>query len=435
MSEPFVLPLHTATLVFGLDWLPLIGRKPHHLANKVARQHRATHMVFARDIGTSVGLVTLKQVRSSPKAVLHSAAQNIGRLYSRGTFAMLLDIEQAGCWLVAVHDGAVIARTDRLYPSRDDAHGALEDLRQAYPHITVMGESQAKPSPALTEIEAASSPQSRLLRVGRQRLALPLPVQGFILALLLVLLVPRLWQVWAASTPESPVSTVVDARLAWQEALERAARHQFVHGVDGTRELLETLYSLPTGLAGWVLSRAECVGQARQWHCHARYERRHKEASNDLLLRAAPQHWTMAFPSMDVARPAWTIEIPAQALTHVPLRSTKHIERYLFSSLQSIQSLYTRMQFGQPQPLAVTVPLDKEGQPFVRPGDLSPPLTRSVVVEGPLRSTGLFVSHTASMAWKKVVLTIEDVKTPALRNSRLMSSFEGVLYETRDLTD
>jgi hypothetical protein len=433
MSEPFVLPLNTATLAFGLDWFPLIGRKPQHLANKVARQHRASHMVFARDIGTAVGLVTLKEVRLGSKAVLHSAAQNIGRLFSQGTFALLLDIDQAGCWLVAVHDGAVIARTDRLYPSREDAVAALEELRQAYPHITVLGESQAAAGPELAEIASASCPQSRLLRVGRQRFALPLPIQAFILALLLVLLVPRLWQVWASRSPDSPVSTVVDARQAWQATLERAARHQFVHGVDGTRELLEALYALPTGLAGWGLSRAECVGHARQWQCHARYERRHKEASNDLLLKAAPHHWSVSFPSMDVARPAWTIEVPAQALTHVPLHSTGHIERYLFSSLQPLQSLYTRMQFGQPQPLAVTIPVDKDGRPFTRPGDLSPPLTRSVVLEGPLRSAGLFVSHTAFMAWKRIVLTVQDAKTPALLSSRLMSSFEGVLYETRDL--
>src|SRR3546814_13669424 len=102
----------------------------------------------------SVGLLALKPGRSQKKE-LYSAAQNVAALFATGTFALLLELERIGYWLVAVHEGAVVARTDRFYLSREDAGQVLDELRLAYPHLLVLGAPNAPAMPSLATLETA----------------------------------------------------------------------------------------------------------------------------------------------------------------------------------------------------------------------------------------------------------------------------------------
>src|SRR5690606_9681448 len=124
------------------------------------------------------GIVRFSRAASQRK-LLHSAAQNVAQLFASGTIALVLEIEFAGCWLVAVHDGVVVARTDRLYSKKEDADCVLDELKQAYPHLVILGAPHAPALPTLEDIEAASSPRSCLALVSRWRPMLPWPVQCF----------------------------------------------------------------------------------------------------------------------------------------------------------------------------------------------------------------------------------------------------------------
>ncbi|NYT61343.1 hypothetical protein H0A66_03255 [Alcaligenaceae bacterium] len=428
-SESLVLALSSATLVFGMEWLPLLGPRVQRQGLRLARLHKATHMVLADESAGSVGVAMLKGGKALRKRSLYSAAQNVAQLFPVGTVAVLLKIETAGYWLVAVHEGSVVARTDRIYPLSADAQPVLAELRQAYPHLQVLGQPQAPDQPSLAAIEAAGSTHSRLQTLNAWAAVLPWPVQGFVLALVLVLLTPRLVQLlWPE--PEAAVpAAVADLRQVWRLAEEQAFQHHIVHGVQGTRALLNDLYTLPVRVDGWVLLQAECTGQIGGWRCLAGYERRRVNASNSGFLAAAPQHWTVEFVSMDMAQPTWTVAAPGVPLLASNLPSSAHHERDLFSALQNIKPAFNQMQIGRPAPLPVLAPLDAQGRPLPRPSGMVLYLSRLVQLVGPLRSSGLLLPHTVSMQWHKVLLALRKVEQPGLKNSGLSLSLQGVLYE------
>src|SRR3546814_6254107 len=104
MTEPLLLSLSSASLVFGLEWFPLIGARADRWGMRLARRHRSTHIVLAGKTAGSVGLLALKPGRSQKKE-LYSAEQNVAALFETGTFALLLELERLGYWLVAVDEG------------------------------------------------------------------------------------------------------------------------------------------------------------------------------------------------------------------------------------------------------------------------------------------------------------------------------------------
>ena len=430
MSDVLILPMPSVSLVFGLHWLPLINGRAHRVVHRMARQYRATHMVFADDAAAAVGLVILRRNPARHKKILNSAAQNVTRLFMHGTVALLLELEPARFWLVAVHDGTVVARTDRLYVSRADADAALRELQQAYPQLVVLGAPGASPAPTLPDIEAASARQSQLIPLGRWRSMLPVPVQWFLLSLAIVLLAPRFWHIFQ-SVQKSPVAVdSIDPVQAWQEAIARVNRNTMIHGVDGTRSVLRSLHGLPVYLAGWTLVQATCTAHHSVWHCQARYDRRLMDASNEGFLAGAPEGWTVQFGSIDQARPVWQLGSVGLALTGSDLENTAHNERSLFSSLQMIKPAFSRMELGKSQEMNVNAPRDQHGKAIPKPANLPLVKTRSVHIAGPLRSASLLLPYTAPIGWREISLTLRDAESVGLKTSRVNVSFQGVLYET-----
>ncbi|MGP1613726.1 MAG: hypothetical protein ACTS5Y_01460, partial [Pollutimonas bauzanensis] len=284
-------------------------------------------------------------------------------------------------------------------------------------------------APSLAAIEAASSPHSRLHALSRWRPVLPWPVQSFALALVLVLLLPRLWPLLRPPPGAPARKAATDPRQAWRLAVEHSAQGLFVHGVQGTRALFDTFYGLPVGVGGWVLRQAECGAQLLQWRCQAHYERRGAAASNSRFLAAAPGNWAVDFVSLDQARAAWSLPSSAAPLLALRLNTSSHNERELFSSLQAIRPAFSQMQVGKPEPLPVSAPRDAQGRPLPRPPGAPLYFSRLVQLGGPLRSGGLLLPHTASVAWSKARLTLHQVEQPGLKNSSLSLSLQGVLYE------
>jgi hypothetical protein len=430
MNQLLILPISSVSLVFGLDWLPLISGRTERAAYRMARQHRATHLVLPGESAAAVGLVILRQDRRQRKRVLNSAAQNVAHIFSSGTIAQLLEVEPACYWLVAVHEGAVIARTDKLYRSYAQAQAALDDLKQAYPQLVVLGTADAPESLTLQAIVAASAVQTRLVAVARWRSALPWPMQGFVLVLVLMLLASRVRPVlFPASGALQPLAPV-DAAAAWRTARAQAYRGLIVHGVHGTRLILNDLSQLPARLAGWLLIHASCTARQKTWQCEARYDRRDPQASNDSLLARAPESWTVQFVSMDQAKPVWTLDSAGLPLGRFSPKSMADDNRYLLSALQAIKPAFSQLQLGQPQPLPTAAPRDRQGREIPRPASLPRYMTRSVQISGPLRSASVLLPYTAAVGWKKILLSLNDLRQAGLSASRVNISFQGVLYET-----
>jgi hypothetical protein len=428
MTEPLILSFPSAALAFGLDWFPLIGARADRSGLRIARRYRSTHCVIAGDEAGSIGLLALKTTPPQKKT-LYSAAQNVASLFMTGTVVLVIELGAAGHWLVAVHEGAVVARTDRFYPSREAAHDALTELRLAHPKLLLLGSPGAPALPTMAAIEAACSTSTQLRRIPGWRPFLPLPVQCFVLVLALVLLLPAAWRTMRPASTIASVAEQKDAAQIWRDAIARSAQGRYVHGTRGSRMLLEAFYALPVNIQGWRLRQAECVPQAHQWHCQARYERRAPDASNESFLKNILPEWNVEFASLDHASAIWRAASGALPLVHQRLADSKANERYFFSTLQKLRGGFSDVQVGKTSPLPISVPLDDQGRAVARPSQLPAYASRSVHVSGPLRSAGLLLPHMSFIAWSKAVLTLRDVKAPGVRDSGLILTLQGVLYE------
>ncbi|MBV6303810.1 type 4b pilus protein PilO2 [Candidimonas humi] len=429
MDGVLIIPGASVSLAFGLEWQPLIPGRAVSEAQRRARRVKATHVVVAGDGAAAAGMARLSARAATGPRPIHSAAQGLALLFGVGTFALLLELAPRRHWLVAVHDGAVVMRTDRLFESSEDAAHILAELRQAYPRLAVLPGAAGYEAPGLAQIEAAATVQTRLVPVAaRWQRLLPRRLQWLVLAALLAMLLPRAWQALRPSRP-AQAAAGVDAEQAWRAALRKAQRKHVLHGVAGTRSVLAEFYALPVSLAGWRLSHAACEARPGAWLCTARYERRDAHASNAGLLAAAPRHWRLDFPSMEQAGVHWQLAYRGLPLDEHVLSSHAHNERHLISALQAILPAFASLRLGKGRKLEAAAPRDAQGRPLPRPASLPAYMLRSVEIHGPLRSASLLLPYTQAMAWRKVSLSLRDAARPALKSSSLHLSLMGDLYE------
>src|SRR5690606_17181682 len=101
MHEILVRPVLSVHLAFGLEWLPLIRGRAANVARRIARQHRATHVVLDGDAPASFGYGVSRAALRHRRRAMHSAAQNMARLYPSGSVAAIVPLPPEGHWLVA----------------------------------------------------------------------------------------------------------------------------------------------------------------------------------------------------------------------------------------------------------------------------------------------------------------------------------------------
>src|SRR5690606_12222790 len=112
----------------------LLGRDVARLARRRARIMRATHYAWSGGDHASVGGIRLTRAPWR-RLRCHSAALAASLALGMSSAAMLLRIRDDLYWLAAWHAGAVIARTDRVHASREQAMQALSDLALRYPGL------------------------------------------------------------------------------------------------------------------------------------------------------------------------------------------------------------------------------------------------------------------------------------------------------------
>ena len=285
-------------LVFGLKWSPLVGSRIASLARKRARQARATHYVYGGNRGAAVGCASLGKM---PRAQTnYSAAQIFARQYPDGAVAVLLKLDEDTFRLAGALDGAVIARTDKLFNTNLAAHQALGELRQASPALVIYGEhgsampedfAATAPVRALSieQITQGADAQSCLIPAGRAWASLSFAVR----ALLVLLSCSLVLQIVYFSRRHSRLKAVVPATavapsIAWQQAIDGFARLHPVHTGNESRRVMETFRRLPLDIDGWSLTGAMCQAGGSLWTCGARYARRGRVATNSALLGAVP---------------------------------------------------------------------------------------------------------------------------------------------------
>lgn len=422
-SRAFVQVQGSSGLVFCMDWFAVIGRNTLRQSRRLAHRRKATHMTWDDAAGTSVGVVTLARWRTR-RRVLYSAAQLAAAQYVSATVALLHRLGPHSWWLVAIHEGAVVARTDHVYNDVEQARAAIKELRQAYPTLRTL--EQDTPF-APEDMSAAAQMKARLHRVPWRPVRLAVPAAG--LALMLAAWVFSDAQaLLAPDTAADDLLSADDASL-WAQARRTALDAHWVHGVAGTSNLLDALYRLPLRTAGWKLLQVQCHSAREHWRCEAQYRRAEPEASNQGFRDAARADWSIRFAPLEEAQVSWSwvgVGIPASLLA---MNDSQHTETQLFSHLQGIQPAFAAITIAAARPLSIGPLHNERGEPVALPSGWRQPRMRGLDLRGPLRSVSMLLPHSEAVSWQRVALSVDDRVVPGLTESRLAVSMQGVLYD------
>lgn len=419
-----------AELVFGLDWFVIMGTDAPAQARRLARRYRASHLAVGQINANCVGLGSLNR-RQDPVLPRCAAALVVASRHPGATVSLICQLENDLWWMVAVHDGAVVTRSDQLFATEEQAQLAREELSAFYPGITHLDACTETQFVAWVDGSGVAASRLLALRAGARKRQ----IAGWFVALLAISggLGLAIYFTKAGQTSEtvSAAESAEKAKQAWKTALHQALRAHWLHGRDGTAGVLINLYRQPVRLAGWHLQTAQCVAKRTVWHCQSHYQREQPQASNQGFLDAAPAHWRITFTPLEQARAEWSIQSRGKALDGVPLNVSSANEAELFSRLQEIRPALPQVNISAPVPLAITAPLDGEGQPLSRPVDLPRYGLRSVEFRVPLRSVSLLIPHVQHIGWERIALTVAPQSKPSLTHSVFMAQLKGVLYETK----
>ena len=417
-----VIQIGDVPLVFGLDWIPLLGDEGG--AANVASRHGASHLALSGNPPAALGMAIGLPRRST----YWSAAILMACQHPAGTVVRVIPLGE-GIWhVLACHEGVALVRADRSYADHALACEAVEMLRMSYPHLSVHEDPpptavEGGPVASLRDLARLSASAPSLQRVRRRTIK---RVGLAVLVLTAAAIAAGFWR--SAARPAAPLPT---AQVAWARALDEALARQPVHGPAGTRDLLQALYRQPVHLAGWRLQTLRCEpgSEGTRWRCVGDYRRDHAAADNRGLLAAAPADWQLDFPSIDRARTRWPLAPTAAPVRFDNLPVNGVLARDWVSALQGILPAFTKIQVEPARPLSIHGPRDGQGREFPRPADLRAPTTRVLQVQGPLQSATLLVPLAQAVSWRKVTLTFTPGARTGVRSSRLILHLEGIAYE------
>ncbi|MFC4274754.1 type 4b pilus protein PilO2 [Achromobacter aloeverae] len=425
MGEAWTMDLDDgAMLVFGMRWFPLVGSRPDTLARRRAREARATHYVHG---GTRAAAVGCTRLRCRPRPC-HSAAQAFAQSFPQGLAAGMLTMTAGQAWLVATQDGAVMARTDRVYAHRDQA---LAELEQFYP-----GLASAMHLLDLAALAANLGPSTTLWRLSPWVGLAPAGARGCGVLLAAGLVAGAAWQAWRLwRPPATPAARALDPLAAWQAALARQAAALPLHDAAWLGRVFLSLRQLPIHARGWRLASARCAAQASGWRCEARYRRLGPGGTNQTFADAPPARGQAGFDGphfegLDDARVAWRVAAGPGAGVDVDALSRRQAgDIRLGSLLQTLQPAFGSLTLGAAAALPLTPPLDEAGLPLPRPAGLPVLYSRPVLLHGPLRSYALFQAPPAKAAWQEVTLALTPGRRAEAAGSVLTARLQGVVYE------
>ncbi|HCN71198.1 MAG TPA: hypothetical protein DIS96_05575 [Pusillimonas sp.] len=431
MKESFLKSVSGETLVFGLEWLPLIESVGVREARRRARHYRATHFVLASDKAGAVGLANIQRGRvpGTNKTMAFSAAQILAVLYQSGTWGMCLNLEPDCWWLVAIHEGVVVMRTDILAASPASFDSVISELRRAYPAMSYLQSGRDNSAPTLGDLVQRAGPTSMLQERRRgwtRAWAWMFAVAAVTVSGCVIFAIES----GSGKTPDSvPTATTQQLDGRWRAAQQEALNKVVVHGVQGTQRLLDALYAVAVSPAGWRLTQVECRPGPRTWDCAAQFSRRHHATDNQALESALPASWKLHAINLDQAQATWSVPYVGLTLAQVQMPTETQNNKTWLGILQRSSIAFDRITWGEARPLAVTAPADLQGRSLPRPKGLAAYQARSLQVSGPLRSYVLLLADFHAIRWYRARLSLKDKLTPGVRTSQLGLLLEGEFHE------
>ncbi len=431
------LPQRDATLVFGMDWHTILGGQLAAEARRRAAAARATHLVHAGPNVESVGTARLKRVPRGAK--LYAAAQLFARLHPTGVALACLPLSDDAVWVVGVRDGVVMARTDVVHASMDAAHEALHALRMQEPDALCYGAAETSMGPVL-DIESLAAqlvPHAALQVRPRAWAAVPRPLLVLLALCVIVPVVQRGWQSHQAREHRAAAAALAAAMpepsSAWRERDEAHLGALLSLAHEDLGQALDTLGQMPLNVAGWRFDGARCEpDSAHGWRCEAMYQRGDFSASNAGFAAAADPQWRNLWAPFDQVNPTFVQAIPRRPLRLADLPTVSAQQLQAVSALQTLRAAFSQAELGRAEPLAISGPIDPNGNAVPRPAGASVPMQQRLRLQGPMRSLYALAEQKGPYRWSRLTLAVDPATRPTLKLSALMATLEGALYAYGD---
>lgn len=458
------------TLVLGLQWHALIGSDYPALARKKAREAKAD--VFAH-APSSVSVGTLKYNKSDGKPAtakkgkkggaaaqqLHSGALALCAAFPNGLAIVKVAFEDHSVWVVGIRDGVVIARTDVLYPTMEDADYAIEQLKQRYPgqdfttHSTDNDDTYANLLD-LSQLYQGISSKTELQSLSFSLASVPGPIKLLLAIGVGAILIQNgfgQYHKWVNARAERAAAAQnLDPDEAWTSAIAATAASTRVDTQESWDQLLDTVIDAPPVIAYWAIGKITCkpagAPNAWRWGCEAEYSRlddnRKKISSNSTFTAAMPSTWSVKWESLDLNNitAVWSIPARSKPLDIKRAPPTSSLGPVWITSLQEVQGAFKTITNKGSGNIAIPAPTNPDGSPVGDPSSPVPILqTRPLVMNGPLRSFAIFNASTIPVRVLSFVATFTETKageqSADSKKSPLTESFAEGLVNAEVITN
>ena len=414
-------------LVFGLDWMPLVGGDPITLGRQRARSLRATHYLIKGGMTAVVGCGIVHKADVSDSSnlpertrSLHAAGAIFALAHQEGVIAAICFVPDRGYWFVAANGGLVLAHTDRWFDSIDEADAALLVLKERFPNLKVLRYALLDASLQPEWMRANLCGQTRLQKLPlRKHLSLSLIGFGlFAMGLL--------WLEFPKETADVRVQPQENDRVLWQRVLDRFATAHPIHPPEQLFKVIHAWHQAPISPGGWKLQQIVCEPSNMDWHCAARYQRKQRLAMSRLLDAAKPEGWTVDFPDLDHGVMHWKVLHAASAFE---LASPSVSLKDWLSYLQSVSPVFESIQIGSGTQITLPAPVNSLGMVAEKPAFIKPMKRRMISIKGPLRSVSVLQGLLAPVRWRSLKLELGAVVGQGIRRSALTVSLTGDVFE------
>ncbi|RZS86522.1 type 4b pilus protein PilO2 [Pigmentiphaga kullae] len=419
-------------LVLGMRWHTILGSRLGQRARQKAREAKASHHAHAPG-SEAVGVIRLNRADRGLADQLHSGALAFASDHRQGVVALRAELPDGRIWVVAVQGGKVLTHSDRVHDSAADAQAALDGLMAHHGDELVILDADPGDlgEASLPAFLGDASDACRLQPCGWSMPAIPRPLVVAALGCAAAFLLRSGWDWYrhqeGGSTPAQPG---IDPEAAWAQVYEALRQRIRLHAESDGLAVLDALADLPAEVGGWRLSSAQCSrGTEQGWTCRARYDRRHRLATNASFLGARPSGWSETWQPMDAVVARFAVADGAQPLEPSRLMSRAEHDGKTITALQQVLPLMSGATLGETVPVRLEPPRDEYGAAMAAPPSMPAVSERPLVLEGPLRSMFLIPGLLANQVeWRAVSLTVDAAAELSLNRSRLMAGMSGVLY-------
>lgn len=418
-----------ASVVYGLQWEPIVGSHLEKQSYKRALELKVSHYVKAFGPFTAFGYCDIHESNLVQGHRYYSAAAIFAQRHSQGVYWARREMPSGMEWIVAAQDGAIVTGTDRLC-SHDEASEIVAKLAERYPHIIDAGLDDADFAPYLND-------HAELHRLRTPFQSVPVPIKVAVGVLLGFMLLDTGWQQYKAyqARKEAEERAVyhVDAEQLWLNAIDQWQQTVRLGGQEGVSSVLSALSEVPVDVGNWTIASGACYAAETGWNCEAAYAR--GLGTNMTFKTSAPSNWSVVWDGLNRALARWSIPYAFQPLDRQTLPVMEDVGLGYISRLQRVLPSFESLVVHPPEKVAVNEPTapDAKGNivPVPHPGTSDPRLSipsfQRFQVVAPLRSL-LVMPIDQNFQIDSIQFTYTPAGSSSLTKSMFAASLAGGFY-------